>query len=131
MISTGISYGNHFVQFSYIMLVVSKRQESRLITSATQKEVVLNTISSLVIQQPQKWLKLRLSEKQITTFLFVVQSIGAAFVGIFLAAYLAGLPTTTVYHGDPIFRIPLIILGMAFLVMILSAFVLAALSKKE
>jgi len=117
--------------FSLVILCLWFLSDRNLISSATQKEVVLNTISSLVIQQPQKWLKLRLSEKQITTFLFVVQSIGAAFVGIFLAAYLAGLPTTTVYHGDPIFRIPLIILGMAFLVMILSAFVLAALSKKE
>ncbi|TRO45935.1 hypothetical protein E2P60_06275 [Candidatus Bathyarchaeota archaeon] len=73
---------------------------------------------------------MRLSEKQITTFLFAVQSVGAAFVGIFLAAYLAGLPTTTVYHEDPIFRIPLIILGVILLAMMLSAFVLAALSKK-
>lgn len=131
MILTCISYGNQFVQFSYIMLVVSKRQELHLITSATQKEVVLNTNSLLVIQQQKKWLKLRLSEKQITTFLFAVQSVGVAFVGIFLAAYLAGLPTTTVYHEDPIFRIPLIILGIILLAMMLSAFVLAALSKKE
>jgi len=112
------------------MLVVSKRQEPFLITSATQKAAVLNTNSLLIIQQQKKWLKLRLSEKQITTFLFAVQSVGAAFVGIFLAAYLAGLPTTTVYHEDPIFRIPLIILGVILLAMMLSAFVLAALSKK-
>jgi len=112
--------------------VVSKRQKPLLITSATQKEVVLNTNSLLVIQQRQKkWLKLRLRERQITTFLFAVQSVGAAFVGIFLAAYLAGLPTTIVYHEEPIFRIPLIILGMILLVMMLSAFVLVALSKKE
>jgi pyridoxal/pyridoxine/pyridoxamine kinase len=74
---------------------------------------------------------LRLSEKQINAFLFATQGVGAAFAGLFLAAYLAGLPTTTVYHEELAFRIPLTILGIILLVMILSAFVLAALSKKE
>jgi hypothetical protein len=74
---------------------------------------------------------LRLSEKQIITFLFAAQGVGAVFVGIFLAAYLAGLPTTAVFHSEPAFRIPLTILGAVLLVMVLSAFVLAGLSKKD
>jgi hypothetical protein len=74
---------------------------------------------------------LRLSEKQISTFLFATQGVGAAFVGVFLAAYLAGLPTTAVFHSEPAFRIPLTILGAVLLVMVLAAFVLAALSKKD
>jgi hypothetical protein len=74
---------------------------------------------------------LRLSEKQINSFLFAAEGVGAAFVGIFLAAYLAGLPTTVVYHSEPAFRIPLSSLGAVLLVMVLVAFVLAALSKKE
>jgi hypothetical protein len=74
---------------------------------------------------------LRLSEKQINTFLFATQGVGAIFVGIFLAAYLAGLPTTAVFHSEPAFRIPLTILGVALLVMVLSAFILAVLSKKN
>lgn len=74
---------------------------------------------------------LGLSEKQINAFLFAVQGVGAAFVGIFLAAYLAGIPTTVVFHSEPAFRIPLTIFGVAFLVMVVSAFILAALSKKE
>ncbi|TRO51580.1 hypothetical protein E2P61_05850 [Candidatus Bathyarchaeota archaeon] len=74
---------------------------------------------------------MRLSEKQVNAFLFATEGVGAAFVGIFLAAYLAGLPTTQVYHSEPAFRIPLTILGVIFLIMVLSAFVLAALSKKE
>jgi hypothetical protein len=74
---------------------------------------------------------LRISEKQITSFLFVAQGVGAAFAGIFLAAYLAGLPTTAVFHSEPAFRISLAILGAVFLIMVLSAFVLAALSKKD
>ena len=74
---------------------------------------------------------LGLSKKQINAFLFATEGIGAAFVCVFLAAYLAGLPTTEVFHSEPAFRIPLTILGVLFLVMVLSAFVLAALSKKE
>ena len=74
---------------------------------------------------------MRLSEKQTDKFLFAVQGVGAVFVGIFLAAYLAGLPTTEVLHSEPAFKIPLIVFGVVLLVLVLSAFVLAALSKKE
>lgn len=74
---------------------------------------------------------MRLSEKQINAFLFATQGVGAVFVGVFLAAYLAGLPSTAVFHSEPAFRIPLIIFGAVLLVMVLSAFVLAVLSKKD
>jgi hypothetical protein len=67
----------------------------------------------------------------MNSFLFAAEGVGAAFVGIFLAAYLAGLPTTVVYHSEPAFRIPLSTLGAFLLVMVFVAFVLAALSKKE
>jgi hypothetical protein len=74
---------------------------------------------------------LRLSEKQINAFLFVAQGVGVVFVGIFLAAYLAGIPTTVVFHSEPAFRIPLIIFGAVLLAMVLSALVFAALSRKD
>lgn len=74
---------------------------------------------------------MRLSEKQINTFLFATQGVGAVFVGIFLAAYLVGLPSTAVFHSEPAFRIPLTILGAVLLIMVLSAAVLAVLSKKD
>jgi len=74
---------------------------------------------------------LRLSDQQTAKFLFAVQGIGAVFVGIFLAAYLGGLPTTAVLHSEPAFRIPLYILGVTLLVLVLSALVLAVLSKKD
>ncbi len=64
-------------------------------------------------------------------FLFVAQGVGAVFVGVFLAAYLAGLPSTAVFHSEPAFRIPLLIFGAVFLVMVLLAFVLAVPSKKD
>jgi hypothetical protein len=74
---------------------------------------------------------LRLTDKQTAKFLFAVQGIGAVFVGIFLAAYLGGLPTTAVLHSEPAFRIPLTIFGVVLLVLVLSAFVLACLSKND
>jgi len=74
---------------------------------------------------------LRLTDKQTAKFLFAVQGIGTVFIGIFLAAYLGGLPTTAVLHSEPAFRIPLTIFGVVLLVLVLSAFVLAGLSKND
>ena len=74
---------------------------------------------------------MRLTDEQTAKFLFAVQGIGAVFVGVFLAAYLGGLPTTAVLHSEPAFRIPLTILGVALLILVLSAFVLAGLSKND
>jgi hypothetical protein len=74
---------------------------------------------------------LRLSDRRTATFLFALQGVGAVFVGIFLAAYLGGLPSTVVLHSEPVFRIPLFIFGAVLLVLVLSALVLAVLSKKD
>ena len=72
-----------------------------------------------------------LANKKITTVLFSLQGIGAVFVGIFLAAYLGGLPTTTVLHSEIAFRIPLIIFGAALLVLVFLTVVLAVFPKKD
>jgi hypothetical protein len=56
--------------------------------------------------------------------------VGGVFVSIFLAAYLAGLPTTNVLHSEPIFRIPLAILGSVLLVLIFIAIIFAVLLDK-
>jgi hypothetical protein len=72
-----------------------------------------------------------LANKKLTTVLFSLQGIGAVFVGIFLAAYLGGLPSTTVLHSEPAFRIPLIIFGAVLLVLVLATVVLAIYSKKD
>lgn len=74
---------------------------------------------------------MRLSDRRTATFLFALQGVGAVFVGIFLAAYLGGLPSTAVLHSEPVFRIPLFIFGAVLLVLVLSALVLAVLSKKD
>jgi uncharacterized membrane protein YedE/YeeE len=74
---------------------------------------------------------LGLSDKQTGTFLFAVQGVSAVFVGLFLAAYLAGLPTTAVYHSDPTVRFLLTIFGIAVLALILASIVVAALNKHK
>ena len=72
---------------------------------------------------------MRLSDRKINKFLFVVQSLGAVFVGIFLAAYLCGLPSTAVLHSEPAFRIPLFIFGAALVFLLVSAFIPVFLSE--
>jgi hypothetical protein len=74
---------------------------------------------------------LRLTDKQISTFLFATQGVGIIFVGIFLAAYLGGLPSTNVLHSEPAFRIPLTIFGIILLVLVLAAIILAVFLKKS
>jgi hypothetical protein len=82
-------------------------------------------------QQHRRSEKLKISEKQTNTFLFIIQGVGAIFVGIFLAAYLAGLPSTVVFHSEPAFRIPLTIFGVVLLTMVVSALVLAVFQRKK
>lgn len=72
---------------------------------------------------------MELSDKRIHAFLLTTQGIGAVFVGIFLAAYLAGLPTTAVFHSEAIFRIPLAIFGAVLLFLVLSGLVVVSLRK--
>lgn len=66
---------------------------------------------------------MRLSDKKINKFLFAVQGLGAVFVGIFLAAYLGGLPSTAVLHSEPAFRIPLFIFGAVLVFLFGAAFI--------
>jgi hypothetical protein len=72
-----------------------------------------------------------LAKKKLNTILLSLEGVGTVFVGIFLAAYLGGLPTTTVLHNEPAFRIPLIIFGAALLMLILATVVLAFLQRKN
>jgi hypothetical protein len=73
---------------------------------------------------------LQLGGKRISIFLFVTQGIGTVFVGIFLAAYLGGLPSTNVLHSEVAFRIPLTLLGVVLLVLILATIIVAAFKER-
>jgi hypothetical protein len=74
---------------------------------------------------------LNLSDTQITQFLYSVLGVGAVFVGFFLAAYLGGLPSTAVLHSEPVFRIPLAIVGAVLLVLVFSALIVVAVVKRN
>lgn len=74
---------------------------------------------------------MKLSDRKLNKFLFAVQGVGAVFVGIFLAAYLGGLPSTDVLHSEAAFRIPLFILGAVLVFLLLSAFIPILLSEED
>ena len=72
------------------------------------------------------------NDRQSKIFLLTLEGIGSVFVAVFLAAYLGGMfmtPSTTVLHMEPAFRIPLIVLGLALMVLILIGAVLSAARK--
>ena len=68
--------------------------------------------------------------KRLTKFLYLIEAVGAVFTGIFLVAYLGGLPTTAVLHSEPVFKIPLFILGAVLLELIVGGAIVAALAKR-
>ena len=74
-----------------------------------------------------------MNDKLITTTLFVIEGLGAVFVGLFLAVYLGGLfviPQTTVFHSLPEIKLTLAVLGVILLVIILATLILAILKRK-
>ncbi len=86
---------------------------------------------NLIINRPKEGSRMTLLDKKLTAaVLYSVEGAGAVFVVIFLAAYLGGIPTTTVLHKYLAFRIPLAVLGGALLILILAGTVLAAKYRK-
>ena len=73
----------------------------------------------------------QLDVRTTTNLLLALESVGAAFVAVFLAAYLGGLPSNRVLDSEPAFRIPLAVFGIVLLVLILATVVLAVASKKK
>jgi len=74
------------------------------------------------------------NNKITNTLLLALQGVGAVFVGIFLIAYISGMfmnPSTTVLHSEPAFRIPLIVLGAALLVLSLAIVAVYVYSKNK
>jgi hypothetical protein len=73
-------------------------------------------------------------DQKVSYLLYAVEGVGAAFVGVFLAAYLGGLfvvPQTTVFHSDPTIRLTLGVLGGILLALILISVVLAIIKRKQ
>ena len=59
-------------------------------------------------------------QRKQKSLLLALEAVGALFVALFLIAYLGGMPSTNVFHSDPVFRVPLDILGVAFLILLLA-----------
>lgn len=74
---------------------------------------------------------MQLSNSLVQKYLYLVEGVGAVFVAFFLIAYLGGLPTTNVLHAMAVFRLPLMGLGAALLVLILIGVVLAVLRRRS
>jgi hypothetical protein len=73
------------------------------------------------------------NKKLSSILLYAIEGVGAVFVVIFLSAYLGGMlmnPSTTVLHSELAFKIPLIISGAAFLVLVLAIVAVAKSTKK-
>jgi hypothetical protein len=74
-----------------------------------------------------------MNDNKLTKFLFAIEGVGAAFVCIFLGAYLGGLfvvPQTTVFHSVFEVKTALAILGAVLLVLVLITAVLAVMKRK-
>ena len=63
---------------------------------------------------------MKLNDDRVSQFLLAAEGINVIFMAFFIVAYLGGLPGTAVLHSEPIFRIPLAILGpvLVFLIVI-------------
>jgi hypothetical protein len=73
------------------------------------------------------------NNKLSSILLYALEGVGAVFVVIFLSAYLGGMlmtPSTTVLHSELAFKIPLILSGAAFLVLVLAIVAIAKSTKK-
>jgi hypothetical protein len=79
----------------------------------------------------------RLDKQKTRRFLLVIEGIGVAFTGLFLAAYLGGLAVaylegqdlTMVLHSELALRLPMFILGGALLFLLFAAFAPIVLSE--
>ena len=94
---------------------------------------ILNSHSSLVLikVEAKEDMYMQSTNRNVNTFLYAIEAVGLAFVGVFLAAYLLGLPTTTVYHSEPAFRTALSVLGVLLIALVLAAAVVAAFIKRK
>lgn len=84
-----------------------------------------------MLSLPLVGLPLLFSKNRTHALLLTFEWVGAIFTGIFLAAYLGGLPTTKVLHSEVYFRFPLIIMGIAYLVLLIVAIIVLVIKEKK
>jgi hypothetical protein len=72
-----------------------------------------------------------LKAKELAAYLFLAQGIGAVFYAVFSAAYILAIPSTKVFSGEPVFKWPLTVFGVLFVILILTSLLLSAIYKPE
>jgi hypothetical protein len=74
------------------------------------------------------------ASKQLTGLLYVIEVVGAVFMGLFVSVYVAGitqLPDYVVYHSEPTIRLTLSILGGLLVALIILGFIIGLLLKRK
>lgn len=69
--------------------------------------------------------------KELAIFLFIAQGIGAVFYAVFSAAYILAIPSINVLSGEPVFKWPLTVFGVLFVILILVSLVISAVYKPD
>ena len=69
-------------------------------------------------------------DKRLGWYILLVQAIGAIFYVVFSAAYILAIPSINVLSGEPIFKIPMTIFSVLFVVLMLVSLVIGAVYKK-
>jgi len=72
-----------------------------------------------------------LKTKELAIFLFIAQGIGAVFYAVFSAAYILAIPSINVLSGEPVFKWPLTVFGVLFVILILVSLVISAVYKPD
>lgn len=77
---------------------------------------------------------MRLTSRQLNSFILAVQGVTTIFSAIFISVYLLGLrdlPENVVYHANPTFRIALSTFGVLSILLIIIAIILSFFAVKK
>jgi hypothetical protein len=69
-------------------------------------------------------------DKRLGWYILIVQALGAIFYAVFSAAYILAIPSINVLSGEPIFKIPMTIFSVLFVVFMLISLVIGTVYKK-
>ena len=63
-------------------------------------------------------------------YILIVQVIGTIFYVVFSAAYILAIPSINVLSGEPVFKIPMTIFSVLFVILILVSLAIGAVYKR-
>jgi hypothetical protein len=72
-----------------------------------------------------------ISRKQLNVLLYLTEGLGIIFYSVLSAAYYWVIPSTKVLTGEPAFKIPITIFGLAYFIMVLLVLALSAISRNQ